>query len=387
MGPAETAWSTGLTASPTTSLLDADGTRLALKTGSVVSWLVFDLHGSVVALCSAGTTTLSDAYRYDGFGQRIAAAGASLNPYQYRGLLNIGSDALTWALGDMGARDYSAQLGVFTQADSVQGSAANPLTMNRYLYALANPATLIDPDGHCARGYDIGEFDECERGPSHSTNGSTNQSASTTPSGGKGGGGGTTTSSSGGGGGGSGGNSPPTCDRGCERGNAAPPTGCQSNCATPASLGINIPPGLDCDPDTGCKVLDCTQGTAALGLMGSVQTCFGFFSGKPYTFVTVGVGAMAGAGASGTRGWMVTNAREPGDLGGLFGSAGASASGVVVTGGGDVALGRSDDRLIWTVTVAAGVGAKSLFVIEGHAQGTLTIVIGNDDGGHSSGGF
>jgi len=41
-------------------------------------------------------------------------------------------------------------LGVFTQQDSVQGSAANPFTMNRFLYALANPATLIDPDGHRA---------------------------------------------------------------------------------------------------------------------------------------------------------------------------------------------------------------------------------------------
>jgi hypothetical protein len=30
----------------------------------------------------------------------------------------------------------------------VTGSAQNPLSLNRYLYALANPATLVDPDGH-----------------------------------------------------------------------------------------------------------------------------------------------------------------------------------------------------------------------------------------------
>jgi hypothetical protein len=27
------------------------------------------------------------------------------------------------------------------------GSAQNPLSMNRFLYALANPATLVDPTG------------------------------------------------------------------------------------------------------------------------------------------------------------------------------------------------------------------------------------------------
>jgi hypothetical protein len=32
----------------------------------------------------------------------------------------------------------------------VAGSAQNPLTLNRYLYANANPATLVDPDGHCS---------------------------------------------------------------------------------------------------------------------------------------------------------------------------------------------------------------------------------------------
>jgi RHS repeat-associated protein len=143
----ETAWQTGQ-GTTTSSLLDATGSRLAVKTSTTVSWLLFDLHGSVVALCTSGTSTITDAYRFDGFGQQIQAAGTSTNPWRYRGLLNIGADSLTGALLDMGARDYSPQLGVFTQLDSVQGSAANPLTMNRFLYALANPATLIDPDGH-----------------------------------------------------------------------------------------------------------------------------------------------------------------------------------------------------------------------------------------------
>jgi RHS repeat-associated protein len=104
----------------------------------------------VAAVCPAASTTLSDAYRYDGFGQQIANAGTITNPWRYRGLLNLTADYGAGALLSMAARDYAPQLGVFTQEDSVAGSAANPLTMNRFLYALANPATLVDPDGHMA---------------------------------------------------------------------------------------------------------------------------------------------------------------------------------------------------------------------------------------------
>ena len=77
-----------------------------------MSWLVFDLHGSVVALCPSGSSTLSDAYRFDGWGQQVASAGSATSPWRYRGLLNVGSDALTGALLDMAARHYSPQLGV-----------------------------------------------------------------------------------------------------------------------------------------------------------------------------------------------------------------------------------------------------------------------------------
>jgi RHS repeat-associated protein len=104
-----------------------------------VSWLVFDLHGSMAGLCPAGTSVLSDAYRYGGYGQQVASNGSSVDPYRYRGLLNLGADDLAGALLSMGARDYSSQLGTFTQEDSVAGGAANPATMNRFLYASPTP--------------------------------------------------------------------------------------------------------------------------------------------------------------------------------------------------------------------------------------------------------
>jgi hypothetical protein len=48
----------------------------------------------------------------------------------------------------MSARFYAPGLGAFTQLDTVMGQAQNPLSMNRYLYAHANPWTYVDPDGH-----------------------------------------------------------------------------------------------------------------------------------------------------------------------------------------------------------------------------------------------
>jgi RHS repeat-associated protein len=50
---------------------------------------------------------------------------------------------------DFDARSYLPDLGTFASLDSVTGGVSNPLSLNRYLYAAANPVTLVDPDGHC----------------------------------------------------------------------------------------------------------------------------------------------------------------------------------------------------------------------------------------------
>jgi len=68
---------------------------------------------------------------------------------RYQGRLLLSTPANN-DLYDFGARSYARDLGVFTQLDSYSGSALNPISLNRFLYANANPATLIDPDGHAA---------------------------------------------------------------------------------------------------------------------------------------------------------------------------------------------------------------------------------------------
>ena len=45
-------------------------------------------------------------------------------------------------------RYYDSSLGVFLSRDPKVGSITQPQTMNRYAYALNNPITIVDPDGH-----------------------------------------------------------------------------------------------------------------------------------------------------------------------------------------------------------------------------------------------
>jgi RHS repeat-associated protein len=140
----------------TDSLVDSAGNRLGVLSGSTLNWFLPDPHGNVAAALSSDEATVVNALRYDPWGDLAAsgsgggtAVGASY--WKYQGRLDVapaGTDA--GALYDMSARFYSPSLGAFTQLDSVMGSAQDPRSMNRFLYAHANPATLIDPTGHAA---------------------------------------------------------------------------------------------------------------------------------------------------------------------------------------------------------------------------------------------
>jgi RHS repeat-associated protein len=141
----------------TDGITDAAGTRLGTRRGSSVAWLVPDLHGSVAAGLALAATAISDALRYDGYGVTLAVhpaggSGATAH-WRYQGRLDLvpGSpDPAVPSLYDFGFREYAPALGAFTSLDDLVGSAQDPAALNRFLYAHANPATLIDPDGHVA---------------------------------------------------------------------------------------------------------------------------------------------------------------------------------------------------------------------------------------------
>jgi RHS repeat-associated protein len=132
--------------------IDASADRLMTSTGvSSNAWLIPDLHGNVIG--QTGTTgTVTDAFRYDCYGlaEGTTLTGSIPTPWRYQGRL-LEATSAGRDLYDFTARSYAPDLGAFTQLDSVAGSAQNPASLNRYLYAAANPETLVDPSGHAAR--------------------------------------------------------------------------------------------------------------------------------------------------------------------------------------------------------------------------------------------
>ena len=109
-----------------------------------------DLHGNQVAAFNQAGTAVSDAFAYDAWGVVVASVTSALpTPWRYQGRM-LESAAGTPDLYDFQARSYNPALGTFTSLDSKLGSAQNTALLNGYLYANANPATLVDPDGHSA---------------------------------------------------------------------------------------------------------------------------------------------------------------------------------------------------------------------------------------------
>ena len=104
VGTSSTAWevsNSGGSGVTTDSAVDAAG-RYGLRAGaSAAAWCLFDLHGSAAGL-ESGARSVTDAWRYDGWGQTVASTGSSTDPWRYRGALDLSPTASP--LYAMGAR-------------------------------------------------------------------------------------------------------------------------------------------------------------------------------------------------------------------------------------------------------------------------------------------
>jgi RHS repeat-associated protein len=98
--------------------------------------------GSTRALSDeSGLTT--DRYIYDAFGRVLTKIGDTDNSYLYAGEQrdqNLGFDYLR-------ARYLNFKTGRFVSRDTFEGDLRAPLTLNKHLYANANPVNFIDPSG------------------------------------------------------------------------------------------------------------------------------------------------------------------------------------------------------------------------------------------------
>jgi RHS repeat-associated protein len=108
----------------------------------VSSFYHVDGLGSTRAL-SDGIGNLIDTYNYQAFGELLNSSGSSQNNYLFAG------QQFNPVLGDYynRARYYNPETGRFTRRDSYEGSIADPITLNKYIYANGNSINFTDPTG------------------------------------------------------------------------------------------------------------------------------------------------------------------------------------------------------------------------------------------------
>jgi len=106
-------------------------------------------------LTSAGA--IADAFRYDPAGELVASyVAGNPSPWRYQGALDRNDGATP--LYAIGARDYAPSIAAWTSEDTYAGAALDPASLNRFLYAEADPVSLTDPSGHagCKPGVKCG---------------------------------------------------------------------------------------------------------------------------------------------------------------------------------------------------------------------------------------
>src|SRR5437867_10169391 len=118
------------------------GNELVQRLGASASYYVQDGLGSVVGLTnSAGAQT--DTYRDDGFGVRTLSTGTTTNPFGYRGQWSDDATSLLY----LRSRWFSPNVGRFLTRDLASFRLNDPIDLNRYAYAAANPINGYDPTG------------------------------------------------------------------------------------------------------------------------------------------------------------------------------------------------------------------------------------------------
>ncbi len=112
--------------------------------GNKVAHYHFDRIGSTLALTDA-SGAVTDAYAYDPFGAMVGHTGKSAQPFTFVGGWGVRQENAT--LYQMRARYYDATTQRFLSRDPIWPQIDDPLQLNPYAYAYANPLQYVDVDG------------------------------------------------------------------------------------------------------------------------------------------------------------------------------------------------------------------------------------------------
>jgi RHS repeat-associated protein len=125
----------------TTKYYNVNGQRVALKTGSTLSYLLSDLLGSsTIALTSSGSTQAVQLFAP--YGSIRYSQGSMPTTYNFTGQrLDSQTGLLYYTF-----RYYDPVSGRFVRADTTQTNAGG---MDPYAYVGNNPEGRTDPTGHC----------------------------------------------------------------------------------------------------------------------------------------------------------------------------------------------------------------------------------------------
>jgi len=126
----------------TTYAWSNDGKLIGMNVGGQQRYPVLDAQGSVMALTDA-SGTITDTWTYDAFGNQTSRTGTTVNPFRYTSEYTDDTIGLQYNR----ARWYDPIVGRFNSIDQLDGKQAQPLTLNKYIYANSNPVTGRDPSG------------------------------------------------------------------------------------------------------------------------------------------------------------------------------------------------------------------------------------------------
>ncbi len=132
-----------VTGSTITKYYYAGAQRIAMRTNSIVNYLLGDHLGST-SLTTNATGQIVSEVRYKAWGETRFASGTMPTKYTYTGQYSDSYINLLW----YGSRHYDPELGRFIQPDSIVPGPNNPQAWDRYAYTFNNPVRYVDPDGH-----------------------------------------------------------------------------------------------------------------------------------------------------------------------------------------------------------------------------------------------